>query len=247
LQEANEQAAEPPIQIEYMQVKTPFIEKWEKEMEEIFTNSELKSEAFSCWDNHEELISIDFDTASMISKELPIPANNMAKPVVPNIVNIASNTKKPTKKKQKIVQDPPQAKDVYYKIPDNPSLNDECEIGEERKEMHNATEKRRREKINTKINELRDLIPQCKNYGANKAAVLNHTVEYIKQINSNYAQLMSTNRQLQDTNAQLVAELREMHRILWAKAKEQGYEVQMRGIPNIYQPLNPISTNINIR
>jgi len=156
--------------------------------------------------------------------------------------------KKPTKKKQKLEQEG-QIKEIYHQkisSPDNFS-NEFGTGGEVRKEMHNATEKRRREKINTKINELRDLIPQCKIYGANKAAVLNHTVEYIKQINSNYTQLMATNRQLQDTNAQLLVELREMHRILWAKAKEQGYEAQMRGMPNFYQPLNPIPTNINIR
>lgn len=37
--------------MEYLQVKTPFIEKWEKEMEEILTGGEMKSDAiFSCWE-----------------------------------------------------------------------------------------------------------------------------------------------------------------------------------------------------
>jgi len=97
LQEANEQTAEPPIcqQMEYMQVKTPFIEKWEKEMEEMFTNSELKADTFSTWDNHDELISIDYNLPlTTISKELPISVNNNNS-VLPNIVNnINNNTKK---------------------------------------------------------------------------------------------------------------------------------------------------------
>jgi len=111
--------------------------------------------------------------------------------------------------------------------------------------MHNATEKRRREKINTKINELRELIPHCKNYGTNKAAVLNHTVEYIKQINGNYAQMVATNRQLQETNAQLLSELRELHKLLWAKAKEQSYATTRVQQPPIIQ--STVTTNTNKR
>jgi len=214
----------------------------------MFTNSELTDDTFSCWDNH-DLISIDFNSIPIITpKEIPLPilANNTPKVrviqlnIIANIANnIDSNTKKPTKKKEKLAQDPPQVKDVCHRS------NEVFEFGEAHKEMHNATEKRRREKINSKINELRDLILQCKNYRANKVAILNHTVEYIKQMNANYAQLMATNRQQQDTNAQLLTELREVHRILWVKAKEQGYEAQMRGMSNVYQPLNPITTNVS--
>lgn len=91
-----------------------------------------------------------------------------------------------------------------------------------RKELHNATEKRRREKINYKINELREIIPQAKNYGNNKASVLQTAVEHIKQLNSNYNQLVATNRQLQETNTQLLNELRELHRLLWARARDHS-------------------------
>ncbi len=90
-----------------------------------------------------------------------------------------------------------------------------------RKELHNATEKRRREKINNKIGELREIIPAAKNFGSNKACVLQSTVEHIKSLNNTYSTLMQTNRQLQDTNGQLLNELREMHRLLWARARDQ--------------------------
>jgi hypothetical protein len=105
-------------------------------------------------------------------------------------------------------------------LPDGPeSTQAENQL---RREMHNATEKRRREKINSKIAELRDLIPSAKNFGNNKSSVLQTAVEHIKQLNANYNQLLAANRQLQETNTQLLNELRELHRLLWTRARDQG-------------------------
>lgn len=126
------------------------------------------------------------------------------------------------------------------------------------------SEKRRREKINGKLSELRDNIPLAAGTGANKTTVLKATVEHIRALNTQYTQLLSINRQLQvrarrrswvvccvccecvcvlcvcgtftcmhaprhlshrlslfqETNAHLLNELREMHRLLWTRARD---------------------------
>jgi hypothetical protein len=46
--------------MEYLQVKTPAIEKWEKEMEEILHNGEFKTDAvLSCWEKEYVVFSGD--------------------------------------------------------------------------------------------------------------------------------------------------------------------------------------------
>jgi hypothetical protein len=42
----------------------------------------------------------------------------------------------------------------------------------EKKDTHNKCEQKGRQKINDKINELKDLLPECQNNAANKAAIL---------------------------------------------------------------------------
>lgn len=44
------------------------------------------------------------------------------------------------------------------------------EVG--KKDTHNKCEQKGRQKINDKINELKDLLPECQNSAANKAAIL---------------------------------------------------------------------------
>jgi len=90
-----------------------------------------------------------------------------------------------------------------------------------RKEMHNATEKRRREKINTKLNELRELIPHCKSSMTNKADVLHHATEHIKNLHASYNSLLEANHRLQEANSQLANELREMHKLMWRREQLQ--------------------------
>jgi hypothetical protein len=65
------------------------------------------------------------------------------------------------------------------------------------KEMHNAVEKRRRDKINTTIQELKDLIPSCRNVANNKAAILTQASEHIRHMSVANSNLMEANRRLQ--------------------------------------------------
>jgi hypothetical protein len=44
-----------------------------------------------------------------------------------------------------------------------------------KKESHNKCEQKGRQKINDKINELKDLIPECQNTASNKASILHST------------------------------------------------------------------------
>lgn len=59
------------------------------------------------------------------------------------------------------------------------------------------SEKRRREKINAKLAELRDAIPNAAGPGANKTTVLRATVDHIRSLNQHHAQLQAINAQLQ--------------------------------------------------
>jgi hypothetical protein len=65
------------------------------------------------------------------------------------------------------------------------------------KEMHNAVEKRRRDKINTTIQELKDLIPGCRNVANNKAAILTQASEHIRHMSVANSNLMEASRRLQ--------------------------------------------------
>jgi hypothetical protein len=51
-----------------------------------------------------------------------------------------------------------------------------------KKESHNAIEQRRRDKINDRIKELKDMIPACAIDKAEKASVLHKAIEYIQHI-----------------------------------------------------------------
>jgi len=91
-----------------------------------------------------------------------------------------------------------------------------------RKSQHNAVEKRRRDRINVTINELKDLVPSCKAFNTNKAAVLHHASEYIRQITRSNSELQLANQRLQESNTHLQAELTELHRLLWSVHQSQN-------------------------
>lgn len=75
-----------------------------------------------------------------------------------------------------------------------------------RKISHNASERKRREKINKKIDELRKLLPG-EGQGINKAAVLHQTAERIKNLQSIFNKLAADKRKLESSRNELLEEV----------------------------------------
>jgi regulator of replication initiation timing len=71
-----------------------------------------------------------------------------------------------------------------------------------RRDSHNIAEKRRRDKINEKIEELSMLISNSPSK-ANKASILGNTVEHIQALDARYQELLERNRLLKMENVQL--------------------------------------------
>ena len=174
--------------MEYLQVKTPFIEKWEKEVLVQQSQNQGAPDLLSQYIDFNKLQ--DFTSSSVAPPSLPV--DSLKKPVTP----APADAKKRKKEEAK--------------------SDETSECGEVvRKELHNAVEKRRRDKINTIITELKELVPNCRHYTNNKATVLHHAAEHIKMLSQQNQELNDANRRLQESNAHLIAELTEMHRVLW--------------------------------
>jgi len=73
----------------------------------------------------------------------------------------------------------------------------------ERRESHNATEQRRRLKINRNIQDLQELIPSSGDNSNNKAAVLQAAVDYISQLKDMCSSIAKQNEQLEVENFQM--------------------------------------------
>lgn len=86
-----------------------------------------------------------------------------------------------------------------------------------RRESHNATERRRREKINEKIDELRKLLPGA-GKGVNKAAVLHQTAERMKSLQVLFNRLLTEKRRLESSRNEL---LEDVYRLRTALAHYQ--------------------------
>jgi regulator of replication initiation timing len=71
-----------------------------------------------------------------------------------------------------------------------------------RRDSHNVAEKRRRDKINEKIEELSMLISNNPSK-SNKASILGNTVEHIQALDARYQELLERNRLLKMENVQL--------------------------------------------
>jgi len=68
-----------------------------------------------------------------------------------------------------------------------------------RKESHNATEQKRRQRINEKMKELQLLLPGS-DPNADKATVLNAAIDHIKRLQTDAEQLASRKHQLERAN-----------------------------------------------
>jgi predicted metal-dependent hydrolase len=78
-----------------------------------------------------------------------------------------------------------------------------------RRESHNAVERRRRDNINERIQELSTLVPDCStdpNNKPNKGAVLRKSVDYIRQMQQMMQQQIRRNQELEAKIAQLQRE-----------------------------------------
>jgi hypothetical protein len=77
---------------------------------------------------------------------------------------------------------------------------------DKKKQRHNVSEQRRREKINKLLNELKGVVPNCKN---NKYNILERTIQHIKQLIATGNTLLQTNCELEKENYLLYLTLQE--------------------------------------
>jgi len=219
--------------MEYLQVKTPFIEKWEKE---ILTNPASQAELLSQYVDFTKLQDIDGSSVLPSLEHDKVAAAAVedikkaaAAAAASSVVVVPSASAKKRKSAAKELE-----KEEEEVLVTNPETG-ETEV---RKEQHNAVEKRRRDKINVTITELKELVPNCKHFATNKASILHHASEHIKHLAQTNAELLEANRRLQDSNSHLIAELTELHRLLWGvHASNPNAAVAHALMPHHYSPL----------
>jgi len=76
-----------------------------------------------------------------------------------------------------------------------------------KKDTHNKCEQKGRQKINDKINELKDLLPECQTSAANKAAILRSAADSIKRFQFICYQLFASNMKLDEENGKIRDEI----------------------------------------
>lgn len=108
-----------------------------------------------------------------------------------------------------------------------------------RRESHNATERRRREKINEKIDELRKLLPGG-GKGVNKAAVLHQTAERMKSLQVLFNRLLAEKRRLESSRNELLEDVYRLRTTLAHFQHTYGMAPHMGGPgPNVPPPPAP--------
>lgn len=193
--------------MEYLQVKTPFIEKWEKEVLVQNSGSGQSGNTTSPPEFYTQYL--DYNKL----QELSTPSHSTVQ-LSTSVQSIEQHHDNDDKHHAQGQTKKRKLKDVASSAPSSNT----AESGEViRKELHNAVEKRRRDKINTTITELKELVPNCRHFASNKASVLHHASEFIKQLSIQNQELTEANRRLQESNSHLIAELTELHRLLWVQ------------------------------
>jgi len=85
---------------------------------------------------------------------------------------------------------------------------------QERRDRHNDTERKGRQKINSEITALKDLLPELQNSVSPKANVLQCAVDNIKRLQTLCQQLLNTNLHLKDENKKLWVEVNRLRSII---------------------------------
>eukprot|EP01113_Clastostelium_recurvatum_P017946 TRINITY_DN2116_c0_g1_i2.p1 TRINITY_DN2116_c0_g1~~TRINITY_DN2116_c0_g1_i2.p1 ORF type:complete len:261 (+),score=86.20 TRINITY_DN2116_c0_g1_i2:101-883(+) len=80
----------------------------------------------------------------------------------------------------------------------------------DRKERHNTTERKGRQKINSEIAMLRELLPEIQSSTTPKASILQCAVDNLKRLQSLAYQLLNSNVQLKEENKRLWAEVNRL-------------------------------------
>eukprot|EP01097_Dermamoeba_algensis_P007686 TRINITY_DN4906_c0_g9_i1.p1 TRINITY_DN4906_c0_g9~~TRINITY_DN4906_c0_g9_i1.p1 ORF type:complete len:234 (+),score=52.21 TRINITY_DN4906_c0_g9_i1:111-812(+) len=209
--------------MDYIQQKTPFIEKWEKTMEDMLKgDTEFKYQ--SGFPDGADSSTLEQSLKSNIELQ------KVAQAFKPNLLNVNSKEKEGQKKpgkdkrgnslldKAKELEVAPEALSESDEEEGPRSKKRKAEPEDlNRKEQHNATEKKRRERINCKLEELKGMIPHCKNTATQKAAVLSQAVDYIKTLVNSYNEQIELNKRLQEHGFVLHNELTDLHQGVWAR------------------------------
>eukprot|EP01119_Soliformovum_irregulare_P002373 TRINITY_DN12636_c0_g1_i2.p1 TRINITY_DN12636_c0_g1~~TRINITY_DN12636_c0_g1_i2.p1 ORF type:complete len:273 (-),score=43.07 TRINITY_DN12636_c0_g1_i2:81-899(-) len=103
-----------------------------------------------------------------------------------------------------VEQPPVEGKKKGRKRKTNPKEGEEADVKPKEKKNHNLIEQKRRQKINEKIEELKQIVPQFANQ--NKAAVLEGTIESIRSLRKLCSKLLAQHRTLQEEYTTLMAE-----------------------------------------
>eukprot|EP01098_Paradermamoeba_levis_P008276 TRINITY_DN3439_c0_g2_i12.p1 TRINITY_DN3439_c0_g2~~TRINITY_DN3439_c0_g2_i12.p1 ORF type:complete len:219 (+),score=82.05 TRINITY_DN3439_c0_g2_i12:126-782(+) len=206
--------------MEYVQQKTPFIERWEKAMEEMLKKGggDPSTEADQLFQRKDGPLSPQLTHQSPREKENEREKEEKERVEGEKEKEIDKETERDKERESKVEV----GHDLELESKDPLRKRKGEELIEEqnlRKNLHNATEKRRRENINTRLEDLKQLIPHCKNTATQKAAILSQAIDYIKTLVSSYNEQVELNKKLQETNRQLHAELKELHQSVWQRDK----------------------------
>jgi len=244
---------------EYLQIKTPFIERWEKEMllahrqqfaDFLNLSAGTLNGGTSVPTDAEKTASADAVAAAKAAVAAAVPTTALeAAHVAATAAQVAADVLNAKKRKLldtltstahaplALSQEPPLKSAAVPVEPEQVALT----VGEtgQRKVQHNAVEKRRRDRINCSIEELRELLPNCRHSG-NKAAVLIRATEEIRRLQRQAVELQEQNRSLLQANQQLFAELADLHRVCWSihpAASAAAASASAAGITAQYQPI----------
>jgi len=119
-----------------------------------------------------------------------------------------------------------------------------------KKDTHNKCEQKGRQKINDKINELKDLLPECQTSAANKAAILRSAADSIKRFQFICYQLFASNMKLDEENGKIRDEIIRLKGIMGipiidtnATANHEAHRVEANIKPELVDPARFISSN----
>jgi len=90
--------------------------------------------------------------------------------------------------------------------PDTGMMNPPTGQTAKRKESHNATEQKRRQRINDKMVELKDLLPNCRDSPVDKATILNEAISHIQKLQAQLDVALVHKRDYERENQELAEE-----------------------------------------